>query len=95
MLILSFCSKINFIGQETLWCSEKLRELMEKLPDWGMRQILHPLCVFTYRYIQFGCSFVYNYVRLILRRANSGKARPAKCKLIFDTEGVLNENPKR
>ena len=47
MLILSFCSKINFIGQKTLRCSEKLRESMEKLPDWGMRQILQPLSVIT------------------------------------------------
>ena len=47
MPILSFCCKIIFIGQGILRCLFILRELMEKLPDWGLRQILHLLDVFT------------------------------------------------
>ena len=34
------------------------------------------------------CSLTLKIVSVILCQANSEKARPAKCKLIFDTEGV-------
>ena len=40
-------SRRNVIGQGILQCSEVLRESGGKQPDWGMRQILHPLYYFT------------------------------------------------